>query len=112
MDSAQVRVLEQVHQEGLCALLQRLDRLRLPAQAVAANRHEREGDFADLWEVSWGGAKGWKRSKGWMDAYEAREREFQEQEIGRALVPPDLAQGDGAGLVALWFARDGVAGCG
>ena len=49
MDGAQVGVLEQVDEERLRALLQGLDRLRLPAQAVAADGDEVERDLADLW---------------------------------------------------------------
>ena len=48
MNGAEIRILEQVHQEGLGAFLQRLDGLRLPAHAVAADGDEVEGDFADL----------------------------------------------------------------
>lgn len=48
VDRAQIRILKQVHQERFGALLQRLDRLRLPSHAFAAQRDGREGDFADL----------------------------------------------------------------
>ena len=37
-------------------------------------------------------------------AYKAREGEFEEEEIGAALVPADFAKGYGAGFVAAGFA--------
>ena len=63
MDSAQVRILEQMHQKRLGALLQRLDRLRLPPHAVAAQRLQRQGDFAHLRRVRGKGEAG-KRLRG------------------------------------------------
>ena len=42
-------------------------------------------------------------------AHQAREGQLEEEEVGGALVAPDLAQRDGAGFVAVRFARDGVA---
>lgn len=133
MNGAEIRILEQMHQEGLGAFLQRLDRLRLPAHAFAADGDEVEGDFADLasgeagrlvrekegerWEGGrgWGGEGGGGRrwgGGGEGGAYEAGEREFQEQEVRGALVAADFAEGDGAGAVAAGFAGDGVAGWG
>lgn len=114
MNGAEVRILEQMHQEGLGAFLQRLDGLRLPAHAFAADGDEVEGDFADLargkaGEVSAGGRGG---DGGDGGAYEAGEREFQEQEVRGALVTADFAEGDRAGAVAAGFAGDGVAGWG
>lgn len=114
MNGAEVRILEQMHQECLGAFLQRLDGLRLPAHAFAADGDEVEGDFADLArgkaeEVSAGGRGG---DGGDGGAYEAGEREFQEQEVRGALVTADFAEGDRAGAVAADFAGDGVAGWG
>ena len=37
-------------------------------------------------------------------AYKAREGEFEEEEVGAALVPADFAKGYGAGFVAARFA--------
>ncbi len=48
MDGAQVRVFEEVDQEGLGGFLERLDRLALPAQGVAVHGDEFEGGFAHL----------------------------------------------------------------
>jgi len=76
-----------MNKECLGGLLQCLDRLALPPQA--RNRQYVTADFAD----------------------EPREGELQHQEVGRLLVPPDLAQRDRPGPVAVWPASgDGVAG--
>lgn len=48
MDGAEIRVLEQVDQEGLAGFLQRLDGLGLPAKGLAADGHKAEGDVTDL----------------------------------------------------------------
>lgn len=48
MDSAQVRVLEQVHKERLRRLLQSQDGRGLPPQLTRPTGREVEGDFADL----------------------------------------------------------------
>lgn len=48
VDGAQVRVLEEVHEERLRCLLQREDRRRLPPQLARSTGREVEGDFADL----------------------------------------------------------------
>ncbi len=42
--------------------------------------------------------------KEWGAAYKAREGEFEEEEIGAALVSADFAKGYGAGFVAAGFA--------
>jgi hypothetical protein len=50
MDSAQVRILEKMHEERFRALLQRLDSLRLPAEEFSIC-YELESNFSDLeWE--------------------------------------------------------------
>lgn len=46
-----------------------------------------------------------------MGTYEAGEWEFQEEEVGRALVAADFAEGDGAGPVAADLAG-GIFVCG
>jgi hypothetical protein len=80
VDGAQIRILEQVDEKGLGGLLQGLDCLALPAEA----RGGRVGQdiVANL-------------------AHEAREGEFEHEEVGRLLVSPDLAQRDRAGFVAV-----------
>ena len=66
---------------------------------------EGETDFADLIKgkrlESGGVGEGGGGGRG---AYEAREREFEEEKIGAALVSADFAEGYGAGFVAAWFA--------
>jgi len=48
MNSAQIRIFKQVYHESLATLLQRLDRLRLPAESLAVYGDHREGYLADL----------------------------------------------------------------
>lgn len=79
MQRAQVCILKEMHEERLGRLLQRLDRMRLPAELGAdVGGKEFEGNFAD----------------------EAGEGEFLNEEVIGALVFADFFQGDGAGSVA------------
>ena len=75
VDGAQVGVLEQPHQVGLARLLQRHDGRALEAQV-------RLEVLRDL-------------------AHQALERQLADQQLGRLLVAPDLAQRHGAGTVAV-----------
>lgn len=90
MNSTKIRILKQMDEKRLGGLLQRLDRLALPAQLLAqTGREHGQCDFAD----------------------EAREGQFEEEEVGGSLVAADFLEGDGAGSVAAGFAGwGGVAG--
>ena len=82
-----------------------MDSLALPAERLPVDGEEGETDFADLV----GGGERLERGgegRGGGGAYEAREGEFEEEEIGAALVAADFAEGYGAGFVAA-----GSAGC-
>lgn len=93
MDSAQIRVLEQMHQKSLGGLLEGLDGLALPPKVAAGAGREVEERGADL-------------------AHEARKRQLQQQQVRRLLVPPDLAQCDRSWPVPVRAAvGDRVAGC-
>ena len=73
VDGAQVGVLEEAHQVGLCGLLQRQHRGRLEAQVGL----EVLGDLAD----------------------QALEGQLADQQLSALLVAADLAEGDSAGSV-------------
>ena len=75
VDRAEVGVLEEADEVGLGGLLEREDGRALEAEVGL----EVLGDLAD----------------------EALERELADQELGRLLVAADLAEGDGAGAVAV-----------
>lgn len=91
MQRAEVRVLEEVDEEGLGGLLQGLDGVRLPPQFGA-----------DL------GGEQVQRDL----AHEARKGQLAQQQVVGALVAADLLEGEGAGLVAPALAlRGGIAGC-
>ena len=77
VDGAQVGVLEQRHQVGLRSLLQGADSRRLKPQVDL----ERLGDLLD----------------------EPLEGQFADEQLARLLKLSDLAQGDGAGTVAVRF---------
>lgn len=79
MDGAQVCVLEQMHEKRLSGLLQRHDGLALPAKLLGAARQDIERDLA----------------------HQPRKGQFQQQQVRRLLVPPDLAQCYCAGFVAV-----------
>ena len=109
---AQIRVLEEVHHEGFGAFLQRHDGLRLPSQRFVVRR-ERDGDFTDLrWVAITGQSEGELGCGDARTAYQSGKRQLEKEQVGGALVSPDLAQGDGAWLVAMGLvARNGVSGC-
>lgn len=129
MNSAEIRVLEQMHHERLGGFLERLDGLRLPAHGLAVGRHEGEGDFSDLKGALIGvvkrrekeeegegegereGGEGGEGMGGGTN--ETGKGQFAQQEVGGALVAADFLQRERAGLVAVGFARAGewVAGC-
>jgi hypothetical protein len=99
MDGTQVRIVEEADKESFGGLLQRLDSLALPTIGAAWG-----GDcllnLSDLCAGLVGfGWKGAYQSR--AKTYEALERGPKDEQIGRLLVATDLAQRDGAGLVAL-----------
>ncbi len=129
MNSAEIRVLEQMHHKRLGGFLERLDGLRLPAHGLAVGRHEGEGDFSDLrgalisgrrwrkteegeWEME-GGKEGGRGEGRGGRTDETGEGKFAQQEVGGALVAADFLQRERAGFVAVGFARAGerIAGC-
>ena len=70
---------------------------------MAVDGEKGETDFADL--VGRLEGRGRRREGDGMGAaYQAGEGEFEEEEIGAALVPADFAKGYGAGFVAAGFA--------
>lgn len=92
MYCAQVGILEQMDEEGLARLLQRLDSLALPPEFMA--RREGEDRLCDL-------------------ADEPCERQLEHQQVRRLLVPSDFTQCDRPRSEPVRFAPwDGVAGCG
>ena len=48
MYGAEIGILEQMHHERLGTFLKRLDRLRLPAERLAVDRHHGQRDLANL----------------------------------------------------------------
>lgn len=87
MNRTQIRVLEQMDQKGLRGLLQCLDRLALPPQ-IQSHFGGKDGE-CDL-------------------AHEAAEGEFEEEEVGGALVATNFTQGGRARFVAVGFSRGGA----
>ena len=86
MDCAKVGVLEEPDEVGLSSLLEGTDGGRLEAEVGL----EVLGDLAD----------------------EALEGELADQKLGRLLVAADLAEGDGAGSVAVGLLDAASRGCG
>jgi hypothetical protein len=96
VDSAQIRIVEEVDEEGLGGFLEGHDGLALPS-AGAVFFTDCLGDFADLYTSVLHDA----RDPNVVGPYESLERELPEEQVGRLLVALDLAESDGTGLVAL-----------
>jgi len=111
MYSAQIRILKQVDHESLATLLQRLDRLRLPAERLAVCGDHREGYLTDLDSHQYGPAGPMRdlRREGKKEGpYQSRKGKFQHQQVRRLLVASYLLERKRPRLIASWFARPGL----
>lgn len=97
MDGTQIRIFKQVDQESLGGFLQGLNGLTLPAVDARACRGHGDAHFADLCCML---VSRTEIGKNGGAAYKSGKREFENQQVGRALVFANLAQGDGARFVA------------
>lgn len=102
VNGAELRIFEQMHQNRLAALLQGLNRLRLPPQRFSALEHEGEGNFPDLWQ--WDDREQNERNykeENKSEIYDAGKGQFEEKKIGGGLVATNLAQGNGARAISM-----------
>ena len=99
---AQLRILKQMHHEGLCGFLQRLNGLALPSELLSP-RTTIQSNFSNLSIINQTRPSTTGDLK--RDTHEAHKRQLQQQKLRVGLVLPDFPQCDGTRAISSSLSR-------